>query len=92
MGADRTRVRRRVRPNADASAGARGRGLGQIGTVSAPGGPSLRDSYGRRLQLEGVDLVGKCGGGARPQTGRRHAVRGAGQRPTTGVRPVTGGA
>jgi endoglycosylceramidase len=39
----------------------------QIGTVSAPGGPSLRDSYGRRLQLEGVDVVAKCGGGARPQ-------------------------
>ncbi len=36
--------------------------------MSAPGGPFLRDAFGRRLQLEGVDLVGKCGGGARPQT------------------------
>ncbi len=38
----------------------------QIGAVTAPGGPSLRDNYGRRLQLEGADLVAKCGGGARP--------------------------
>ena len=34
------------------------------GIVSAPGGPYLRDSLGRRLQLHGVDLVAKCGGGA----------------------------
>jgi len=32
--------------------------------VAAPGGPSLTDSLGRRLQLHGVNLVAKCGGGA----------------------------
>jgi endoglycosylceramidase len=37
-----------------------------IGLVRAPGGPFLRDAHGRRLQLEGADLVAKCGGGARP--------------------------
>ncbi|MGI8505700.1 MAG: cellulase family glycosylhydrolase [Solirubrobacteraceae bacterium] len=34
------------------------------GTVRAPGGPWLTDGQGRRLELHGVDLVGKCGGGA----------------------------
>jgi endoglycosylceramidase len=34
------------------------------GIVSAPGGPYLRDSLGRRLQLHGIDLAAKCGGGA----------------------------
>jgi endoglycosylceramidase len=38
-----------------------------IGSVHAPGGPFLRDQHGRSLQLEGADLVGKCGGGAVPQ-------------------------
>jgi endoglycosylceramidase len=38
-----------------------------IGAVRAPGGPFLRDQYGRSLELEGADLVGKCGGGAVPQ-------------------------
>lgn len=37
-----------------------------IGMVRAPGGPFLRDTDGRRLQLHGVDLAAKCGGGARP--------------------------
>jgi endoglycosylceramidase len=34
------------------------------GLVAADGGPWLTDSAGRRLQLHGVNLVGKCGGGA----------------------------
>jgi endoglycosylceramidase len=38
------------------------------GFVSAPGGQYLVDAQGRRLQLHGADLVGKCGGGARPTT------------------------
>ncbi len=33
--------------------------------VRAPGGPYLSDSRGRRLQVHGVGLVPKCGGGAR---------------------------
>jgi hypothetical protein len=41
----------------------------QIGSVRAPGGPFLRDAHGRRLQLHGVDLAAKCGGGARPLKG-----------------------
>ncbi|MEO9023633.1 MAG: cellulase family glycosylhydrolase [Solirubrobacteraceae bacterium] len=36
------------------------------GLVSAPGGPYLRDAQGRLLELHGVDLVAKCGGGAVP--------------------------
>lgn len=32
--------------------------------MQARGGPFLTDAQGRRLQLHGVDLVGKCGGGA----------------------------
>ena len=35
------------------------------GLVRSPGGPYLTDSVGRRLQLHGVNLVAKCGGGAR---------------------------
>ena len=35
------------------------------GTVQAPGGPYLTDALGRRLELHGVNVVGKCGGGAR---------------------------
>lgn len=38
------------------------------GIVRAPGGPYLTDGDGRRLQLHGVDLVAKCGGGAVPTT------------------------
>jgi endoglycosylceramidase len=34
------------------------------GIVAAPGGPYMTDAFGRRLQLHGVDLVAKCGGGA----------------------------
>jgi endoglycosylceramidase len=34
------------------------------GLVRAPGGAYLTDSLGRRLQLHGVNLVAKCGGGA----------------------------
>lgn len=40
---------------------------GSDGEVTAPGGLWLEDSYGRRLQLHGVDLAAKCGGGARPE-------------------------
>jgi endoglycosylceramidase len=47
---------RRTGPSAAYWAGA--------GLVQAPGGPYLTDAQGRRLQLHGVDLVGKCGGGA----------------------------
>jgi endoglycosylceramidase len=36
------------------------------GIVRAPGGPYLTDALGRRLQLHGVDLAAKCGGGAVP--------------------------
>jgi endoglycosylceramidase len=36
------------------------------GMTQAPGGPYLQDAEGRRLQLHGVDLAAKCGGGARP--------------------------
>ncbi|MGI8713456.1 MAG: cellulase family glycosylhydrolase [Solirubrobacteraceae bacterium] len=36
------------------------------GITRAPGGPYLYDALGRRLQLHGVDLAAKCGGGARP--------------------------
>lgn len=32
--------------------------------MTAPGGPYLTDAQGRRLELHGVNLVGKCGGGA----------------------------
>ena len=35
------------------------------GFVQAPGGPYLTDALGRRLELHGVNVVGKCGGGAR---------------------------
>ncbi len=34
------------------------------GTVKAPGGPYLTDAQGRALQLHGVNLVAKCGGGS----------------------------
>jgi endoglycosylceramidase len=34
------------------------------GTVRAAGGPYLTDGLGRRLELHGVNVVGKCGGGA----------------------------
>ena len=34
------------------------------GAVKAPGGPYLTDAQGRRLQLHGVNLVAKCGGGS----------------------------
>jgi endoglycosylceramidase len=37
------------------------------GAATAPGGPWLKDSFGRTLQLHGVDLAAKCGGGARPR-------------------------
>ena len=47
---------------ADAAAG----GWAGAGIVRAPGGPYLTDAFGRRLQLHGVDLVAKCGGGAVP--------------------------
>ncbi|MGO9881551.1 MAG: cellulase family glycosylhydrolase [Solirubrobacteraceae bacterium] len=47
-------------------AGAAGGGWGRAGIVRAPGGPWLTDAFGRRLQLHGVDLVAKCGGGAVP--------------------------
>jgi endoglycosylceramidase len=35
------------------------------GIVQARGGPYLTDAMGRRLELHGVNLVAKCGGGAR---------------------------
>ncbi len=36
------------------------------GIVAARGGPYMTDRFGRRLQLHGVNLVAKCGGGAVP--------------------------
>ncbi len=36
------------------------------GFATAPGGPYLRDAQGRLLEMHGVDLVAKCGGGAVP--------------------------
>ncbi len=48
------------------SAGAAGAGgaAGWAGTARARGGPYLTDGDGRALQLHGVNLVAKCGGGA----------------------------
>ncbi|HEY5430918.1 MAG TPA: cellulase family glycosylhydrolase [Solirubrobacteraceae bacterium] len=39
-------------------------GWSDAGMTQAPGGPYLVDSLGRRLELHGVNLVGKCGGGS----------------------------
>jgi endoglycosylceramidase len=39
-------------------------GWAKAGIVRAPGGPYLTDAAGRRLELHGVNLVDKCGGGA----------------------------
>ena len=50
--------------SAQASSGAGG--WAGTGIIRAPGGQYLTDTYGRRLQLHGVNLVAKCGGGARP--------------------------
>jgi endoglycosylceramidase len=52
------------------------------GFVSAPGGQYLVDAQGRRLQLHGADLVGKCGGGARPTTAAGSPCVGAAQGPS----------
>ena len=43
-------------------------GWADAGIVQAPGGPLLTDALGRRLELHGVNLVAKCGGGARATT------------------------
>lgn len=53
---------------APALARAADRGWSGTGVVQAPGGPYLRDTAGRRLQLHGANLVAKCGGGAIPST------------------------
>jgi endoglycosylceramidase len=50
---------------APAGAAARPDPWAGTGLVQAPGGPYLTDGVGRRLELHGVNLVGKCGGGAR---------------------------
>ncbi|MGZ4172212.1 MAG: hypothetical protein ACXVRN_12675, partial [Solirubrobacteraceae bacterium] len=39
-------------------------GWSRTGIVRANGGPYLTDALGRTLQLHGVNLVAKCGGGA----------------------------
>jgi endoglycosylceramidase len=39
-------------------------GWARAGTVQAHGGPYLTDALGRTLQLHGVNLVAKCGGGS----------------------------
>jgi len=49
-----------------ARASATGGGWAGAGIVQAPGGTYLTDAFGRRLELHGVNLVAKCGGGARP--------------------------
>jgi endoglycosylceramidase len=41
-------------------------GWARAGIIQAPGGLYLTDGLGRRLELHGVNLVGKCGGGAVP--------------------------
>ena len=51
-----TGARAHAAPAADGWAGA--------GMVQANGGPYLTDARGRTLELHGVNLVGKCGGGA----------------------------
>jgi endoglycosylceramidase len=43
-------------------------GWANAGIVQARGGPYLTDAFGRRLELHGVNLVAKCGGGARATT------------------------
>lgn len=43
---------------------ATGDGWATAGLVKAPGGPYLTDAQGRRLELHGANLVGKCGGGS----------------------------
>ena len=47
------------------------RRMGGAGMVQARGGPFLTDGLGRTLQLHGVNLVAKCGGGSvdMPQAG-----------------------
>ncbi len=47
-----------------AVARAAGRGWADAGIVQAHGGPYLADALGRRLELHGANVVGKCGGGA----------------------------
>ena len=49
------------------AAGAVG-GWAGAGIVQAPGGPDMTDALGRRLELHGVNLVAKCGGGAQAST------------------------
>jgi len=49
-----------------ARASGTGGGWAGAGIVQARGGPYLTDDLGRRLELHGVNLVAKCGGGARP--------------------------
>ena len=46
------------------AAGAQGGTWHGAGIIQATGGPYLTDALGRRLQLHGVNLVAKCGGGA----------------------------
>jgi endoglycosylceramidase len=53
---------------ATAPAAGRTGGWADAGMVRAPGGPYLTDRFGRRLELHGVNLVAKCGGGARATT------------------------
>ncbi|HET8979671.1 MAG TPA: cellulase family glycosylhydrolase [Solirubrobacteraceae bacterium] len=47
-----------------AGASAASGGWARMGAVQARGGPYLTDSLGRRLELHGVNVVDKCGGGA----------------------------
>lgn len=54
-----------IAPATGASGGSRGGWTG-AGIVQAPGGRYLTDALGRRLELHGVNLVAKCGGGAVP--------------------------
>jgi endoglycosylceramidase len=49
---------------AASAVGASAGGWAADGIVQALGGPFLTDSAGRRLELHGVNLVAKCGGGA----------------------------
>ena len=61
------------------------------GLVRAPGGPFLRDRLGRRLQLHGVNLVAKCGGGARATDAPGTPCVGPTRRAAARLRPLARG-
>lgn len=70
VAAARSQARRVAAPPAVSpvplAVGLSGGGWWRDGIVQAAGGRYLTDTFGRRLQLHGVNVVGKCGGGAQP--------------------------